>query len=52
MMGSLTIKYNRLESGSNIIGIGTNDLSQMGLKASQGGVDLTNGTVILGRWSE
>ena len=48
MMGSLVIKYNRLESGANIIGIGTNDLSQMGLEASQGEVNLTNGTVIIG----
>jgi putative ABC transport system permease protein len=48
MMSSLIIKYNRLESGANIIGIGTNDLSQIGLEASQGGVNLTNGAVIIG----
>jgi putative ABC transport system permease protein len=48
LQGSLIIRYNRLEAGSNIIGIGTNDLSQLGLEASQGGVDLANGTVIIG----
>jgi putative ABC transport system permease protein len=48
LQGSLIIKYNRLEAGSNVIGIGTNDLSQLGLEASQGGVELANGTVIIG----
>jgi putative ABC transport system permease protein len=48
MMGGLTIKYRRLEAYGNIIGIGTDDLSQLGLEASQGGVTLERGNVIVG----
>ena len=48
MMGGLTLKYHRLESGSNVIGIGTDDLSSLGLEATQGGVVLAHGTVIIG----
>jgi len=45
---SLTLKYGRLEAGSNIIGIGTDDLGQLSLEAMQGGVQLARGTVIIG----
>lgn len=48
MMGSMVIKYNRLEGGSNIIGIGTDHLGDLGLKASQGTVELAKGTIIIG----
>ena len=48
MMGGLTIKYHRLEAGANIIGIGTDDLGELGLEATQGGVELARGTVIIG----
>jgi putative ABC transport system permease protein len=48
MMGGLTIKYHRLEAGANIIGIGTDDLSGLGMEATQGGVELARGTVIIG----
>jgi putative ABC transport system permease protein len=48
MMGGLTIKYPRLEAGGNVIGIGTDHLGDLGLEASQGGVELARGTVIIG----
>lgn len=48
MMGGLTIKYRRLEAGANIIGIGTDDLGELGMEATQGGVELARGTVIIG----
>jgi putative ABC transport system permease protein len=48
MMGGLTIKFGRLEAGSNVIGIGTNDLSLLGLKADQGILELSQGNVIIG----
>jgi len=48
MMGGLTLKYHRLEAGVNIIGIGTDDLGGLGMEATQGGVELTRGTVIIG----
>jgi putative ABC transport system permease protein len=48
MMGGLIIKYHRLEAGANIIGIGTDNLSGLGMEATQGGVELARGTVIIG----
>jgi putative ABC transport system permease protein len=48
MMGGLTLKYHRLEAGVNIIGIGTDDLGALGMEATQGGVELARGTVIIG----
>lgn len=48
MMGGLTIKYHRLEAYGNVIGIGTDDLGSLGLEASQGGVELARGNVIIG----
>jgi putative ABC transport system permease protein len=48
MMGGLTLKYHRLEAGTNIIGIGTDDLGGLGMEATQGGVELVRGTVIIG----
>jgi putative ABC transport system permease protein len=47
-MGGLTIKYHRMEAGANVIGIGTDDLGELGLEATQGGIELTRGTVIIG----
>jgi putative ABC transport system permease protein len=48
VQGYLTIKYKRMEGWSNIIGIGTNDLTELGLTALQGDVQLSRGTVIIG----
>jgi len=47
-MGSLMLKFNRLEGGSNVIGIGTDDLGQLGLIATQGITQLARGEVIIG----
>jgi putative ABC transport system permease protein len=48
LMANLTIKFNRLMAGTNIIGIGTNDLTSLGLSASQGITTLAKGTVLIG----
>jgi putative ABC transport system permease protein len=48
IMSGLTVKSGRLEGGANIIGIGTDDLSQLGLTPNQGITELTRGTVIIG----
>jgi putative ABC transport system permease protein len=48
MMGGMVIKYHHLEAGGNVIGIGTDDLSSLGLEAEQGGVELARGAVIIG----
>jgi putative ABC transport system permease protein len=48
LMGSLTLKFNRLEAGANIIGIGTDDLSSLGIEPAQGVTELKRGTVLVG----
>ena len=48
IMGSAMLKYNRLESYANIIGVGTSTLEFLGT-ALQGGVyDLERGTAVIG----
>ena len=42
------IRVGRLEGGSSIIGVGTEDLSELGVEAAQGELTLTRGTVIIG----
>ncbi|MBP6015742.1 MAG: ABC transporter permease [Candidatus Promineofilum sp.] len=42
------IRAGRLEGGSSIIGVGTEDLGQLGVEADQGELLLTRGTVIIG----
>jgi putative ABC transport system permease protein len=42
------IHYQRLEGGVNIIGIATNDLSNLGLETSQGTTELAKGSVVIG----
>jgi putative ABC transport system permease protein len=42
------IHYQRLEGGVNIIGIATNDLSNLGLETSQGTTELAKGSVVVG----
>lgn len=42
------IRAGRLEGGSSIIGVGTEDLGQLGVEAAQGDLLLTRGTVIIG----
>ncbi len=47
-MGGATIKVGRLEGGGSIIGVGTEDLGQLGVTAGQGELLLPRGTVIVG----
>lgn len=42
------IRTGRLEGGGSIIGVGAEDLGQLGVEASQGELNLTRGTVIVG----
>ncbi|HZJ24712.1 MAG TPA: ABC transporter permease, partial [Anaerolineales bacterium] len=48
MMGNMMMKYKRLEGGANVIGIGINSLSDLGMEAVQGNTDLTRGSIIIG----
>lgn len=48
LWGGVTVKYKRLEGYPGILGIGTSDLSELGLEASQGVLTLERGTVIIG----
>ncbi|MDI6770145.1 MAG: ABC transporter permease [Anaerolineales bacterium] len=48
LWASLMVKYKRLEGSANLIGIGTNDLSDLGLEAGQGSLTLKRGTIIIG----
>lgn len=48
-LGAQTIiQYQRMEGGVNIIGIDTNDLSNLGMEASEGTTSLNKGTVVIG----
>jgi putative ABC transport system permease protein len=48
LMGGATMKVGRLEGGGSIIGVGTEDLSTLGVTAAEGDTLLTRGTVIVG----
>lgn len=48
LMANLMMRFNKLEGYSNIIASGTNDLSELGLEAKQGNLQLLRGTVIIG----
>lgn len=48
LMTGAIIKYQKLEGGSNIIGIDTPDLASLGLEAFQGETALGRGTVVIG----
>ncbi len=48
LWGGGLMKYKRLEGYASFIGVGTNDLSELGLEASQGGLTLERGTIIIG----
>lgn len=45
---STLIRYQRMEGGVNIIGIATDDLSNLGLESSQGTTELSKGSVVIG----
>ena len=42
------MKYQKLESGANIIGIDTTDLSKLGLEATEGSTELARGAIVIG----
>ncbi|MCZ2112991.1 MAG: ABC transporter permease [Anaerolineae bacterium] len=42
------IKFGKLEGGASMIGLGTNDLNQLGVTAAQGELTLARGTAIVG----
>jgi putative ABC transport system permease protein len=48
LMVGMLAKYNRLEAGLNVISIGIDDLSVLGLEAEQGTLKLEKGTLIIG----
>ncbi len=48
LMTGAMVKYQKLEAGINIIGIGTDDLADLGIEASQGGTVLGRGAVVIG----
>jgi putative ABC transport system permease protein len=48
MMGSAMLVYNRLESYAGLMGVATSDLSQLGLTAQSGSLELARGTAVIG----
>jgi len=48
LMTGVIVKYQKLEAGVNIIGIGTDDLADLGIEASEGGTSLGRGVVVIG----
>src|SRR5512143_43450 len=48
MQGQTILTYNRLENYTNMIGIGTRDLAELGLEAAQGELKLERGSVVIG----
>jgi putative ABC transport system permease protein len=48
LQGPALLSFNRLENWTNIIGVGTHDLSDLGLGASQGELKLERGTAVIG----
>ena len=45
---SVTMRFQRLEGGMNIIGIATDDLANIGVSASQGSTALSRGSIVVG----
>ena len=48
MFSSSFVSYKKLQGYSNIFGVGTNDLSELGLEAQQGTTALSRATVVIG----
>jgi putative ABC transport system permease protein len=48
IQGPSMLSYNKLEGGANIIGIGTKDLSVLGLSAKSGTLTLEKGSMVVG----
>ncbi len=50
LYGPAILNYNRLENWANLIGVGTKDLTQLGLEAQAGTLTLEKGTAIIGAY--
>ncbi|HLF74686.1 MAG TPA: ABC transporter permease [Anaerolineales bacterium] len=48
LMAGLILKFKKFEGGSNVFGVGTNDLADLGLEAEQGTTHLSRATVVIG----
>jgi putative ABC transport system permease protein len=48
LMAQILIKYQKLEGGVGIIGVESDDLSNLGLEAIEGGTELGHGNVVIG----
>ncbi len=48
IMTGAMLKFQKLEAGVNIIGIGTDDLSTLGIEASEGETELGRGVIVIG----
>jgi len=48
LMTGVLVKYQKLEGGSGIIGVASQDLVDLGLEATEGGTELGRGTVVIG----
>ncbi len=48
LMGPAMIKYNQLEAGMGVVGMGVKDLSELGMKASAGSLVLEKGSMVIG----
>jgi putative ABC transport system permease protein len=49
LMSSMILRFKRLEAGASVIGVGSNNLAELGLEAEQGSVELTRGNIIIGK---
>jgi len=48
LQGGAMLKYNRMESYANIIGVGTHDVSSLGVNAQSGSLAIEKGTAVVG----
>ncbi len=48
--GMSTIRFGRLENYSSIMGVGDNNLEDMGYELNEGTMDLRKGTAVVGSW--
>lgn len=49
LMTSMILRYKRLEAGASVIGVGTNNLADLGLEAVQGSAELARGNIVIGK---
>ncbi|MFN8382663.1 MAG: ABC transporter permease [Anaerolineales bacterium] len=48
LMTSMFVSYRKMMGYSNIYGVGTSDLANLGLEAEQGGTEISRATVVIG----